>query len=239
MGCCQSKRNEIELSEQPKYHPVVNHFNFSRNLVKNSEIYEMECKHAYEYGENCKNILMPELLRKYYEAVSRFYVQLKMVNGPLGKREIYERFLLDGRFWDVHTAHYSICKNDLETAKLAFKGRSLCTAINSHVYAWNIFGSDTSLNSTSETIERFKKKSLQSEIQVQKERELYRQHQQQLQQRQYKIDEEKNVVITETMPSVPMNNFANGRDYYCNDDNDSDTSNDDNSNVNEPLLLSE
>ena len=236
MGSCCDKTpsgnvDSVELSQRKKNHPVVKHFEYARETMKNSEIYKMECKHAYEYGKDCVNILPPDLLFQYYTKVHEFYIQMKEVNGPLAKREIYDRFILDQRFWVIHHSHYSLCAYDFAACKCAAKGASLCTAINSHVYVWNVFGSDTSLGATSETMKRFSKKT-KEEVEMAKAmitpKSKPRPNPSPFIENDSFSDQSQTSSIHDLMPSTPTTNFRS--------DNDSDSDNDD-SNVNEPLLL--
>jgi hypothetical protein len=215
-SCVSHKRNqEIELSSK-KTHPVIEHFQYAKNIVDNSRIYQMECKHAFEYGNDCKNILPPESLIQYYEEVKSFYIQIKSLNGPLGRRDIYDRFILDQRFWIVHQTHYSLCTTDYVACKFAARGLSLCAAVNSHVYAWNVFGSDSSLGSTSETIQRFSKNT-KKEVEARRTTTVIMK----------RVKDPVENHISHSMPTAPTNNVGS----------DNSSTDDDNSNASEPLLL--
>lgn len=218
--CCDDKpvSQEFELSNK-KHHPVVEDFWYATEIVKNSNIYQMECRHAFEYGKECKAILPPELLLKYYEDVKNFYIKIKSLNGPLGRRDIYERFILDQRLWVIHQVHYSMCRKDQVTSTYAARGLSLCTAVNSHVYAWNVFGSDTSLGCQSETMQRFSNNIRKEMIPPPKPvvRKL-----------EFLVPPPENNHISDSMPNTPFGNVGSD-----------DSSDDDGPNPESPLLATE
>lgn len=144
MGSCCRKAD-------PPLPDIIVKFQYHKDILPKDSIYDLACKSAFIGAEaeetpvQCKGILDEERLRLYFEACKSFFQTLNNVNGPMGNREIFYRFMLSGKVWRVHVAHYTSCVENAACSRYANEGLDLWYIVLLTTYKYNIWDPDKSI----------------------------------------------------------------------------------------------
>lgn len=185
MGCCCSRKEDVVKPS------VILSYERGCRLMEDFKEGTMRCKSAFAYKGECTDLMAPDMVRIYSNSCFDLYPQLGDLNGPIGNRSIFLRFINDSTVWNMHVRHYSKCEQNPETARISEETLDLWFVTFLKIYHWNVFDPDSLYKIKSQM---FKTIISKREVHLKERAEAL----------------EKNSIELDSLPNTPFARFSSG-----------------------------